>query len=244
MLEGAIMIPPGGPDQTSYHVHTHPSRAEHWRHIVEIAALVIAAAWAFYVFVYQERIKPANQPINVESSLAVAHQGQHPNMEFVSVTVNFHSIASSPADLAGIAVNVFGTRFLPHQSHQVYLHPRTRGFTEIYNTLDTQNPVLLASFNHLWQPFGGGQVFHLDANGDGKVSFWFGVNRGQYDVVTVGYTYCFVRTGDQRTYAIAIDHRPDGSLNFPAGIENGLPGGKTGYRCVRAAGTSTNGFPI
>ena len=237
------MMPPGS-DEASYHVHTHASGAEHWRHIAEIAAFAIAAAWAFYIFVYQERIKPANQPVFVESSLKVAHELQRSNIEFVSVTVNFHNITSSQADLAGVAINVFGNRFLPQTRHRIYLHPRTRGFTEIYNTLETENAVLLASFNHLWQPFGGGQVFHLDANGSGDVSFWFGVIRHRFDVLTVAYTYCFVRTGDQRTYAITVVHRSDGSLSFPAGIENNLPGGKTGYRCVRASGYATKGFPL
>jgi hypothetical protein len=32
------------------------------RHVVEVLALVAAGAWAFYTFIYQEKIKPANEP--------------------------------------------------------------------------------------------------------------------------------------------------------------------------------------
>lgn len=39
-------------DATNHHVYTHPGPVEHWRHLVEIIALIIAAAWGFYVFVY------------------------------------------------------------------------------------------------------------------------------------------------------------------------------------------------
>jgi hypothetical protein len=238
------MIGPGDSLETSYHVHTHPSKVEHWRHLIEIIALISAAAWAFYVFVYQERIKPAGQPVYVESALKVDHQLQRSSVEFVSVAVDFHSIASSQADLAGVAINVYGWRFLTRTRHHVFLHPRTSGFTEVYNSLETSNPVMLASFSHLWRPFGGGQILRLDANGNGSVSLWFGVRRGQYDALTVGYTYCFVRTGDQRVYPIKLFHRSDGTLTFPSGIENNVPDNRLGYRCVRAAGTAQNGFPL
>jgi len=55
------------------HVHSHPSRVEHWRHLVEIAALTVAAIWGFYVFVYQERIKPASEPAELQALVSLDH---------------------------------------------------------------------------------------------------------------------------------------------------------------------------
>ncbi len=45
-------------DATNHHVYTHPGPVEHWRHVVEIVALIIAAAWGFYVFVWSLDFAP------------------------------------------------------------------------------------------------------------------------------------------------------------------------------------------
>ncbi len=33
-----------------------------FRHVIEAVAIVAAGLWAFYIFVYQEKIKPSGEP--------------------------------------------------------------------------------------------------------------------------------------------------------------------------------------
>ncbi len=240
------MIGPGDSGETSYHVHTHPSKVEHWRHLLEIIALIIAAVWAFYVFIYQERIKPATLPVYVESSVAVSHQPIGANVEFINVALNFRNIGSTQADLAGVAANVFGYRFLPKTFAYTAAHPKVPGWFDVYDSLGTTQPKLLHSYYHVWQPFGGYGARHLDAGGTSQISFWLGIHRGEYNVVTVAYRYCFTRTGDDRTYhATPTRHDKNGPFWLPDAFKNDLPSGERGYRCVLASSIqSSQGFPL
>ncbi len=81
------------------HVHSHPSRVEHWRHLIEIAALCIAAIWGFYVFVYQERIKPAGAPVELQTMVTLEHTTLRSNKEFIKVGVRMRNIGSTPLEL-------------------------------------------------------------------------------------------------------------------------------------------------
>ncbi len=239
------MMGPGEPGEVAYHVHSHPSKVEHWRHLLEIIALIIAAAWAFYVFVYQERIKPATQPVYVESSLAVSHQPIGADVEFINVALNFHNIGSTQADLAGVDANVFGYRFLSKTNLYTANYKKVPGWYDVYGTLGTTQPKLLHSFYRVWQPFGGYGKLHLDAGGTTQMSFWMGIHRGEYNVITVAYRYCFIRTGDERTYhATPVHHYRNAPYWLPDNFKNDLPSGERGYRCVLASNKFLQGFPL
>ncbi len=91
-----------------YRVHNEPSRVEQRRHLVEIIALVGAAFWAVYVFVYQERLKPASEAPDLQQSLALHHEMVSGGNEFVKVDFDIKNIGHVPAMLDGLVVNAGG----------------------------------------------------------------------------------------------------------------------------------------
>lgn len=229
-----------------YHVHTHLSDLEKGRLVFEIVALTLAAVWACYVFFYQERIKPAGLPAYVESSASVTHQLLGTKTEFVNVTVILRNLGATSADLDGIAVNVFGFRVLDHTRERTQSYPRLPGNFDVYRTLDLTKPTLLRSYYRTWLPFGGRGTLHIPEGGSTPISFWFVIPRGQYNVVSLHYRYCFTKTADRRTYhANPSHHVTNGPYYLPDTFQNDLPTSETGYRCLLAAGgMNAQGFPL
>jgi hypothetical protein len=93
------------------HVHSHPSPVEHWRHLVEIVALAAAAVWALYIFVYQERIKPASAPPEVQTIISVDHTTIGSGKELVKVSARMKNAGEAPFAMVGMVVNVYGIRY-------------------------------------------------------------------------------------------------------------------------------------
>src|SRR5215469_1106791 len=94
------------------HVYTHPSSVEHWRHLIEIVALSVAAIWALYVFVYQEQIKPAHLAASLEVMSRVSHTPMRGGSELITVELPERNIGSVPLQLDAAIVNVYGISFV------------------------------------------------------------------------------------------------------------------------------------
>ena len=165
-------------------VHVHPSRVQRWRHIVEIVAFIGAGLWAIYVFVYQERIKPAGAPPELQTVLSVEHLQLYGGKEFVKVNVRMRNIGHIPFSLAGMVVNVYGLRFGNITGEHV--ETPLNGVTELSRTLLPSRPSLLYSFFDTWKAFGATKPFRgIDPGGDFVESFAFGVKAGGFDAAKI-----------------------------------------------------------
>jgi len=208
------------------HVHTHPSRLEHWRHLIEIVALVAAGIWAIYVFVYQERIKPASEVPEVQPPfISVDHSALAGSKEFVKVTATTKNAGAAPFALTGMVINVYGIRYGPQSAEHIE-HPIS-GVVEISKTLVPSKPTLLYSFYDTWHGFGANKDFGGLAQGaQFDESFSFAVPARAFDSAKVTYELCWSKPGDQQ-WQVATQRNADGSLWFddpltPANVESGL----------------------
>jgi len=184
----------------TYHVHTHPSGAEHWRHVIEIAAFVVAAGWAFYVFIYQEQIKPANTPPQLQVTASLSHQVVHSSSEFVSITFEIHNIGTVRVKPAGYVVNAYGYRYLPRLS-QTITKSLSGNVTTLNRALGETRPVLLQSTYAVFANFGSPRApFILSPRADAQHKFAFGIPRGAYDVIFLRYKYCIATSADTHVY--------------------------------------------
>jgi len=167
-----------------YRVHNEPSRVEQWRHLVEIVALIGAAVWAVYVFVYQERLKPASEAPELQPSVAVHHEMVSGGNEFVKVDFDIKNDAHVPAMIDGLVVNVYGTR------------------------------VLLYSYFDVWKPFGAPASKRFSGFPPGQFfreSFVFGIKPGSYNVAKIVWTLCYSPDSD-RVFGNARVRRGDGRI--------------------------------
>jgi hypothetical protein len=84
------------------------------RHVVE--SIVAAAIRAFYLFVYQEKIKPASDPASLTPTIAVRRLGRDARREVLSIDVRLQNSGKSEIDIAADAVNVWGERYGAHDA--------------------------------------------------------------------------------------------------------------------------------
>jgi hypothetical protein len=207
------------------HVHTHPSRIEHWRHLVEIVALVTAAIWAFYVFIYQERIKPASAPPEVQPAISVEHTPLAGGKEFIKVSAVVKNPGEAPFSLAGMIVNVYGMRYGPSAGEHTE-HPMN-DITEYSRTLVPSQPALLYSFLDTWRGFGAQKTFGgLSRNEEFTESFVLVTTQHAFDAAKVVWVICWSRPG-AGPWPVTAEREADGSYWFgdaltAANIKSGL----------------------
>ena len=205
------------------HVHSHPSPVEHWRHLIEIVAILAAAAWGLYVFVYQEHIKPANMLPDVQRIATVTHEPLPGNKEFVKVNIDMKNIGQTTAELGGLVVNVYGSRYTQHNGNTV--HAPTPGLITRNLTLSKTKPVLLYSFFDVWRPLGDPRVFLVEPGQVIEEPFDFAVQADRYNVVGLDMFFCYTRPGNT-TWLVARENRADGSfwVHFSGPSQTSHPG--------------------
>ena len=212
-----------------YRIETRLSRVEHWRIGFEIAALVVAAFWGMYVFVYQERIKPAYAPAELQADVSISHSLTPSGQEFVSIDDDFKNIGAADVRLVGISVSVYGLRFEKSAHARSDMHPEYQGWRDEIRTSDTSPPVLLRSAVDLFSPSGhSNRSVTIPGGGDLRQSppITFGVPHGEFDVLTVRMQMIYVKGTDYRTFDFPWRKNPDGSLDIlsigaraPSGVD-------------------------
>ena len=190
---------------------SRPTRLEQVRHLVEIVALVGAGAWAIYVFIWQERIKPALAIPRVEFSISVAHAAVGSGNEFVKVLVRVQNVTNIQAGMQGLIVNVYGQKALA-RSEPRHDSPSNsaNSVVEFYRTLNMTKPKLIRAFAGRWE-----KSFPIPPNGSVSFPVAMVVRGGQFDTVRVQMEAIYMRFDDARTYAFSARQTSDGDYAFP-----------------------------
>lgn len=198
---------------TKQHVFTHPSPVEHWRHFVEIIALVMAAAWGFYIFVYQERIKPAGEAPVLDVQPIVRHEALRGGKEVISAGLVMKNIGPTDLKFAGLVINLYGLRFGSNPSRFL----RTEGRTSLsYNGLVPLSRTLVMSAAERDEPFGGPTVSNnFFAPGRQKrMTYAVVVRSSDYDAVQLTFAMCYLKRSDARTFNYRLHRINDGSWSL------------------------------
>ena len=198
-----------------HHVFTHPSKAEHWRHLVEIVALVVAAAWGFYVFVYQERIKPASEPPELLTTVAVEHHAMSSGTELIKVTLNEKNYGSVELSVGVSAINVYGLKYgtLPRKALWINQNP---GFRFASDTMPVSRRTMLASVLFTHRAFGGPSEARILPGNDLPVYPPTIVRSGEFDAVEVEWAACYQRADNHYITKFTPVYRRDASVDLNA----------------------------
>ena len=84
------------------------------RHIAEAIAIVAAGLWAFYVFVYQEDIKPAHEPAALVLSISIHRLGRDARHEILLVGIDYRNVGKTEIDIAADGFDLWGIRYASH----------------------------------------------------------------------------------------------------------------------------------
>lgn len=125
------------------------------RHTVETVAIVGAGLWAAYVFIYQERIKPAFEPPSLQLSVTFNPGQTIRGVRVAQLHVELANTGDVDTDVYGDTASVFGDRFLAGAASS-----RTivgRGSLQINRMVRTSRPELVYAYAHLRDAAPGGQ---------------------------------------------------------------------------------------
>ncbi|MBV9439216.1 MAG: hypothetical protein JOZ24_04410, partial [Candidatus Eremiobacteraeota bacterium] len=81
------------------------------RHVIEAAAIVTAGLWAFYTFVYQEKLRPAAEPAALTPTISIQRLGRDRKREILDVTIRLANTGRTDLDIAADAWNIWGYRY-------------------------------------------------------------------------------------------------------------------------------------
>jgi len=82
------------------------------RDVVEVIAIVAAGIWAFYVFAYENRIKPSMADPDVNVTASIQRLGARNGLIAVGLHFRLQNTGTVTARFLGVAVNVYGQRIV------------------------------------------------------------------------------------------------------------------------------------
>jgi len=95
------------------------------RDIVEIVAIVAAGIWAFYVFVYENRIKPTLQPPDVTITGSIERIGRVHGLDTIRLTTAVNNVGSTAIIFLAYSVTVTGARVALSKTPVYIMHTPT-----------------------------------------------------------------------------------------------------------------------
>ena len=195
-------------------LHSHPSRVEHWRHVAEIVAFAAAATWAIYIFVYQERIKPATATPQLQSTFGVESHRLNAGRTYVKIHLEMKNIGESLASVGLVNVNVYGVSYGAKVA--AFSNLSTQGIIQTGYALPPAPDRFLSSFTNRWHAFGTDKTLILRPGTTFDESFDFALPAHSVDSLKLRYVICWTLP-TQRTWKTPFVHNADGSYVYDAG---------------------------
>jgi hypothetical protein len=164
--------------------HSHPMTVV--RDVVEVVAILAAGVWAFYVFAYENRIKPSMATPEVDVASSIQRLSERNGLIAVGVRLQLHNIGTVKAHFLGVAINVYGQRVAATQPRPIpAMRPLQYEYDGFYRA-DTRVPVFSYAYvTQLGDP-STTEDTELDPGTTVENYRTFYVPKGRFDLLTVG----------------------------------------------------------
>jgi hypothetical protein len=181
------------------------------RHIIEAVALIAAGVWAFYTFIYQEKIKPAGDPASLEANVSVDRVGHDATRDILVVSAHWHNNGKTEIEVAADGYNVYGDRYARSESQTIHDSPNRYTFSHDEPLISHQ---LIGSFAELRATAVGGSASHttIEPGGTVTVPYTIVIPRGKYDVIWAQVIAVPVKTPVRPRIRVEIIRHADGSI--------------------------------
>lgn len=191
------------------------------RDVVEVVAIVAAGAWAFYIFAYENRIKPSLASPEVNFTATMQRLGERNGLIAVRVHQTMHNFGTVPANFLGLAMNVYGERVAPTGEKAAPPVPDTRyKYQALFRTSRPEPIYSIAYVTRRGDPTST-QSTDLDPGDTLQNDYTLFVPRGRYDLLTVEINGVYVKSLDQRV-PTRIVRSPSGSAKISAANAAGV----------------------
>jgi hypothetical protein len=196
------------------------------RDVVEVVAIIAAGCWAFYIFVYENRIKPSFADPHITFSATMQKVSQHGGLTAIRLKTEATNVSTVSGYFYGYAITVLGSR-VTAQPNPTTPPPPTASDTD----------EALRPFNRLSKPvavFGSAFITHLGnrtsqqgldlAPGETNQREWiFYVPTHRFDVVDAFISARYSKDGDTviPTRLVRRESRPTFVSNaLTSGVSN------------------------
>ncbi len=182
------------------------------RHIAETIAIVAAGLWAFYVFVYQEEIKPAGEPAALEVSISIQRLGRDARHDMLLVSTNYRNAGKTEIDVAADGFDVWGIRYASSPRSRRLAGAATAG---IANDIPERSRSLIEASVELREAAIGGDVKRhiiLEPNSAVTLAQPIVLAPGAYDALEAYVFAVPVKTSANEKVNVTIDHDKDRGL--------------------------------
>jgi hypothetical protein len=174
------------------------------RQVVESLAIVAAGLWAFYVFVYAEKIKPASDPASLTQTVSVRRLGRDSSRDVLSIDIRLENSGKTEIDVAADAYNVWGERY---GTRDARADKRSATQRQYGRSIPVLSQTLIRAFAELRDAAVGGRTgthIIIESGSTEAISYVVVVPRGKYDVIRAQTIDVPMKTGLARKAAVAI----------------------------------------
>lgn len=160
------------------------------RDVVEIVAILAAGIWAFYIFIYENRIKPSFSPPNVVLTASLEKSSVHNGTIGVRLKTDLRNAGAVPVYLTGWAVTVVGLSATMTAKPQstVFEYSGTRENRNTYFALSKPTMVYSTGEITALGSASSGSTVNLQVGQDSARDDTFFVPAGRFDLLRV-YVY-------------------------------------------------------
>ncbi len=184
------------------------------RHVVESLAIVAAGAWAFYTFIYQERIKPAQEPAALGQSIAISRLGRDARRDFLGFTISLQNTGKTEIDIAADAFTVWGYRY---GAHATTTFRKTASEQTFMRNLPVAGRRVIEAYSELRDAsIGGHRGNHiiLEPGETQTIVDVLVVTRGMYDLIHAEIAAVPIKTPVRRRVRVTVVREPSGAFRL------------------------------
>jgi hypothetical protein len=179
------------------------------RDVIEIVAILAAGFWAFYVFVYENRLKPSLTDPQISVGARLQETSRRAGAIGVLLTTEIRNTGTVRVYFAGYSVTVLGTR-MSLSTHPLPPRPGTMQDTNTFFSL--AQPVAVYGFAII-TTLGNSTSKHdmeLEPGGSVEQQHTFFVPEGRFDVLTAQVEGCIAKS-EARTVPSRLIGRKSGA---------------------------------
>jgi hypothetical protein len=175
-----------------------PNALGRTRDLVEIIAIVAAGIWALYIFVYENRIKPAHEPANLEFKATLSRLSQRDGLIAVRLDTVTRNLGATRVQFLGFSYYVEGVRVFPSHVPTNPANSRTRSIMYAGYRYSAPRVVWRTAYvTHVGNPAESADLF-LDAGNADERDFLFYVKARQFDQLTAWVDAIYTRSAARR----------------------------------------------
>jgi hypothetical protein len=111
------------------------------RDVIEVFAILLAGAWALYVFVYENNVRPTLAPPSPVFTVEMHHVGNDGPLAVVRIDETIHNVGTVRVHFTGYSVTVFGMRIRPQAHPEVTTLASDGGTNYVYSDFGVRHVV-------------------------------------------------------------------------------------------------------